>query len=82
MFNSTYSIALDVLLWRLAQARITLRAQTPDGAFWAAPCATSSTYVDALDVTFVDDETMVIATMRGYSDPSGRWTMTYLTDGA
>ena len=59
IFNSAYSVAIDVLRWRLAQAGLTLRVHVPHDAFWA-PSAPDEECTDAVDVTFVDDECVVL----------------------
>ena len=59
IFNSAYSIAIDVLRWRLARAGLSMRVRIPQGAF-CAPSAPDEVLTDAIDVTFVDDECVVL----------------------
>ena len=59
MFNSAYSVAIDVLRWRLAQASLMLCVHVPHDAFWA-PSAPDEECTDAVDVTFVDDECVAL----------------------
>ena len=63
VFNSGYTIALKLLQWKLKKAGITLRVSSKCEAFWSDdPDAggDGSDEHDVIDVTFVDDECVLL----------------------
>ncbi|CAK0897979.1 unnamed protein product [Prorocentrum cordatum] len=60
IFNAAYSVPLDILQWRLKQAGITLKLRVPSGACWLPPDGANDDFQHVLDVTFVDDECVVL----------------------
>ena len=61
MFNAGYAVALDMMHWRLAQEKITLKLAVPkNGAFFSSYGTPDQEYTDVVDATFVDDECIAI----------------------
>ena len=60
IFNSAYSIALDIMAWELAKAGVAFRVRVPEGAFWDTVNEDNADYEDVVDVAFVDDECIVL----------------------
>jgi hypothetical protein len=61
MFNSAYTIGLDLLHWRLAELGIRLRVRSADSSFWMKPSQDDAPrWTHILDVTFVDDEMIAL----------------------
>eukprot|EP00973_Karenia_brevis_P073955 10279593-Karenia_brevis.AAC.1 len=63
IFNAGYSIILSILQVALSDADICLRLRKADAAFWLGSEANSE-HVDVIDVTFVDDEAVVLVAPR------------------
>ena len=60
VFNSGYTVALDILHWRLKKHGVILRLKTPQGVFWSKPGDETAERTDIVDATFVDDECIVL----------------------
>ena len=68
-------MALHLLAHRLKQAGITLRVSAPDGAFWSAADADPASDQHIVDVTFVDDEAIILIASSPAALDLAMWTM-------
>ena len=68
LFNATYAEALSEVLGGLSSASITLRRSYRERPFWSSVSLCNAVYIeDVLDVTFVDDECLVIFAKSPFS---------------
>ena len=60
IFNTVYTVALDMLHWELEKANIVLRIQVPGEAFWQTADPDNEDCDNVVDAAFVDDECVVL----------------------
>jgi len=60
IFNSSYSVALNMLHAEFRKNGLCLRLQVPNAAFWADGASDETVRTDVIDATFVDDECIVL----------------------